>query len=100
VEISLESVLLEFGSSGAERVGLDDVGAGANVFSVNLTDQIGRAEIQLVITAINVDALGVEHRAHRAVDDEDTVSREKFSKWLHRQMKKPRAKQRGTSKSV
>jgi len=74
VEMSLESVLLEFVGSRAERVGLDDVGAGANVFGVYLADQIGRAEVQLVVTAINVDALGVEHRTHRAVDYEDTVS--------------------------
>ena len=41
METAFESVLLELVSSGAERVGLDDVGAGANVFGVNLTDQIG-----------------------------------------------------------
>ena len=88
VEVSFESVLLKFVSSGAEGVGLDDVGAGADVFGVNLANQIGSAEIQFVITAIDVDALGIEHRAHRAVDDEDTVSGEKFSKWLHTAMKK------------
>ena len=74
MEMSLESVLLEFVGSRTERVGLDDVCAGANVFGMNLADQVGRAEVQLVVTAINVDALGVEHGTHRAVDDEDAVS--------------------------
>ena len=85
-----------------QRVGLDDVGAGANVFDVNLADQIRIAEVQLVVTTIDVDALGVEHRAHCAVNYEDAIAGENFFKRLHfftakPAMKKPRAKQRGTS---
>ncbi len=83
VKISFEPVLLQLVSSGAEGVGLDDIGAGAYVFGVDLADQVGIAEIQLVVAAVDVDALGVEHRSHRAINNEDTVSGEKFSKWLH-----------------
>ena len=63
----------------AERVGLDDVGAGADVFCVNLAHEVGVAQIQFVVAAIDVDALGIEHRAHRAVEDVDAVGFEEFS---------------------
>ena len=126
--LAFQSVLLKFVSGGAEGVGLDDVGAGADVFGVNLAHQIGIAEIQLVVAAIDVDALGIEHRAHRAVEDVDAVGFEEVSERFHmcldlsivdcqivdvedsvshdqstidkstnRQIKKSRAKQRGTS---
>jgi len=83
VQVGFESVLLEFVRGGAERVGLDDVGAGADVFGVDLADQVGVAEIQLVVATVNVDAFGVEHRTHRAVNDVDAIGLEKFAKWLH-----------------
>ena len=106
VQIRVEPVLLELVSSGAKRVGLNDVRAGANVFSVNLAHQIRTAEVQLVVATIDVNTLGLEHRAHGAVDNEDAIAGENFLKWLHlfncgrlvpAAMKKPRAKQRGTS---
>ena len=55
---------------GAEGVGLDHVRAVADVGLVDLGDEIGLREVQLVEGAIEEDALGVEHRAHRAVADE------------------------------
>src|SRR6185369_3542375 len=82
-QTAFESVLLKLMGRGAERVGLDDVRTGANVFGVNLTHEIRIGEIQLVVTAIDIDAFGVEHRTHCAVDDYDTISGEKFLEWLH-----------------
>src|SRR5688500_7413115 len=97
----------------AEGVCLDDVGAAADVFGVNLLDEIGITEIQLVVAAIDVDALGVEHGTHRAVHDVDAIGVENISEGVHRmqawyycpgltplfagrlsEIKKPRAKQR------
>ena len=52
---------------GAERVGLDDVGAGAEVFAVHAAHQIGVGEVQRLEAAIDEDALRVQLRAHRAV---------------------------------
>src|ERR1043166_2939238 len=57
--------------------------AGANVFGVDLAHQIGIAEIQFVVTAIDIDALRVEHRAHRVINDENAIGFEKFAEWLH-----------------
>ena len=51
---------------------------------MDLAHQVGITEIQFVVAAIDVDALGVEHRAHRAVEDVNAVGIEKFSEWFHR----------------
>ena len=68
-EAAFQPILVKLVGSCAEGVGLDDVGAGAKVFRVNFAHQVRITEIQFVVTAIDVDALGVEHRAHRAVED-------------------------------
>ena len=80
MEVCFEAVLLEFVRSGAEGVCFDDVSAGAYVFSVNFANEIGIAEIQFIVTTIDVDAFGIKHRAHRAVEDVDAISFEKFFK--------------------
>ena len=63
----------ELDAVGAERVGLDDVGAGADVFLVHLGDQIRLREVQRVEALVDEDALRIEHRPHRAVADEDAL---------------------------
>ena len=78
--VAFQSVRLKFVDVGAEGVRFDDVGAGANVFGVNLADEIGRDKIQFVVGAIDVDALGIEHRSHRAVEDVNAVGFEQVSK--------------------
>ena len=88
VQVVFESVLLQLVRRRAEGVGLDDVGARANVFGVDLAHQIGIAEIQLVVTTIDVDALCVEHRAHRAVHDMDAISFKEFAERLHGRFRK------------
>ena len=63
----------ELDAVGAKRVGLDDVGAGADVFLMDLTDQVGVRQIQLVEAFVDEDALRIEHGPHRAVADEDAL---------------------------
>ena len=60
----------ELEAVGAERVGLDDVGARVDVLAVHVGDEVRLREVQLVEAAIEEDAPRVEHRAHRAVADE------------------------------
>jgi len=38
-----------------------------------IADEVGIAEVQFIVAAIDVDALGIEHRPHRAVADQDAV---------------------------
>jgi hypothetical protein len=57
----------------AKRVRLDHVRAGAHVLPMHLGNQIRLCEIQLVETAVEKDALGVEHRAHRPIADENAL---------------------------
>ena len=70
-------------SGRTEGVGLNDVGPGANIFGVNLAHEIGVTEVQLVVAAIDVDAFGIQHRAHRTVEDQDAIAGENFFEWLH-----------------
>ena len=51
----------------AKSVGLDDLGAGADVFLVNVAHQGGERKIQFVVTAVDEGALGIQHGAHGAV---------------------------------
>jgi hypothetical protein len=67
---------------GAERVGLDDVRAGAHVFPVHARHQIRLRDVQRVEALVDEDAAGVEHRAHRAVGDEHAIV-ERLQKVLH-----------------
>jgi hypothetical protein len=65
----------------AERVGFDDVGAGADVFLMDLGDQIRLGDVQRVEALVDEDALRIEHRPHRAVTDEDALI-QRVHKWL------------------
>ena len=69
----------ELDAVGAERVGFDDVGAGAHVFLVHLGDQIGLRHVQRVEALVDEDALGIQHRAHRPVTHQDAIV-ERFEK--------------------
>ena len=81
-QFAFEAVGLQLVPGRAEGVGFDDVGAGFYVFLVDLADQVGRSEIQLVVAAVDVDALVVKTRADRAVKDVDVVGFEKFRESL------------------
>ena len=81
--LAFEAVLLKLVGGRAEGVGLDDVGAGATYSAWTSRTRSGLLQIQFVVAAIDVDALGVEHRAHRAVEDVDAVGLEEFSEVFH-----------------
>jgi hypothetical protein len=76
---------------GVEGVGLDEVGAGREVLAVDAGDDVGRGEDQQVVVAAQVarpvgeavaaevllgEPVPLDHRAHRAVEDEDPVGEE------------------------
>ena len=72
----------------AERVGLDDVGAGGEVLAVDLADDVGPRQDQQVVVAAQIlrvvleplaaeiglgGLVALDHRPHRAVEDEDAL---------------------------
>ena len=74
----------QFDAVRAERVRLDDVGAGADVFLMDLGDEIRLREVQRVEALVDEDALRVEHRPHRAVAHEDPLVESIQKRFLHR----------------
>ena len=66
----------------AERVGLDDVGARADVLLVHFSDQVRLRQVQRVEALVDEDALRIEHRPHRAVAHEDPLV-ERVEKRFH-----------------
>src|SRR5215471_21243379 len=78
-----ESVAREFHPIGAVSVCLNDISAGLDVFSLYCKHKIAAGEIQLVITAVDVDAALVEHRSHRAVEDINPIIGNCIAKIFH-----------------
>ncbi|OQA06972.1 MAG: hypothetical protein BWY66_01596 [bacterium ADurb.Bin374] len=74
----------------AEGVGLDDHRPGVDVFAMHLLNEGGVREIQLVVDLVEVDAFGIQHRAHGAVEDDGMffVKRAKIRKRHVRSSKK------------
>ena len=68
---------------GAEGVRLYDLGAGADVLFVDLLDQVGVGGVQLVVTDVEEDAARIQHGAHGAVHDVDTLAGEHLPKVSH-----------------
>jgi len=56
---------------GAERIGLEDLGAGADVGLVHFLDELGLFHAQLVVADVEKEALRIQHGAHRPVEDVD-----------------------------
>ena len=54
---------------GAKGIGFKNLCAGLEILFVNREDQAGVGEVQLVVAAVDGDAAGVEHGAHRAVGE-------------------------------
>ena len=69
----VEPVGRELHRVGAERVGLEDLGAGADVRLVDLLHQVGLLEVQLVVADVDEHAAAVQHGAHRPVEDVDAA---------------------------
>ncbi len=82
----LQPVLHELDPVRAEAVRLDDVGAGLHVLRMNVTHELGRADVQLVVALVDEHALAVQHRPHRAVEDDDRFRvEEPFDRRVHRE---------------
>jgi hypothetical protein len=49
---------------------------------MNLADQVGVTQIELVIATIDIDTLGIKHRAHSAVEHVNGIGVEEvFEVW-------------------
>ena len=57
----------------AERVGLDDLGAGADVVLVDLPDDVRPRHVELLEVLRDEDAALVQQRPHRAVEHEQRL---------------------------
>src|ERR1044072_3484113 len=68
-----QAVAAELQRRGAERIGLENLGAGAYVFGVDLLHQAGLLEVQFVVADVQEEALAVQHRPHRPVEDVDAA---------------------------
>ena len=58
---------------GAERIGLDDVGARLQVIAVNIHHQVGLRLVERLEAAVDEHTLRVQHRAHGAVAHKHTI---------------------------
>src|SRR5262245_23685381 len=83
-EFVIQPLRGKFETRRAVGVGLDDLGAGFDVFAVDGEHDLGAGKIQLVVTAVDVNALGIDHRAHRAVEDSDTIFPDELAKLIHK----------------
>ena len=66
---------------GAERVGLQDLGARLRVFLMDLANHVGRREVQLIEAAIDEHAARVKHGTHRAIGH-DHAARQLVTEFL------------------
>ena len=72
-QLVLDAEAAQLDAVRAVGVGLDDLRAGAHVLLVHLEHDLRIAEIQLVVALVDEDALGVEHRPHRAIEEVDVL---------------------------
>ena len=76
---------------GTEGVGFQDVGAGFKILLVNLADHVGPGELQQLVVAFQgfrvvaetlaaivvlAEPVALDHRAHRAVEDDDALAQD------------------------
>ena len=78
--LRLEPVLRELEPVRAEGVRLEHLRAGLHVRAVHVAHEIGRAEVQLVVALVDEHALAVQHRPHRAVEDDDALRVEQLAR--------------------
>src|SRR5207248_2347898 len=85
-----QPVLLELEAVCTEAVRLQNFGACFFVSLVNVAHQIRGAQVQFVIALVDEDALVVEHRPHRTVEDDDLLRVEQArDQWILRQRRPP-----------
>ncbi len=79
---------------GAERVRFQHLGARLHVRLVHPPDQLGVLQVELVVADAQEDALAVQHRPHRPVQDVDPAIADQlsqaFAHWLDRLRDLPR----------
>src|SRR6478752_7279800 len=64
VNFVLQSVALQSNRVAPKGIGFNHLGPSLQIFMVNPANQVGLRNIQLVITAIDKDALRIKQRAH------------------------------------
>jgi hypothetical protein len=57
----------------AEGVGFEQLGAGAQVFLVDVLDELGAGEVQILKRLVDIHALGVNVSRHGAVGEDDAT---------------------------
>ena len=75
--LRLEPILRQLDPVRPEGVRLQHLRSRLFVRLVNIAHEVGRAKVQFVVALVDEHALVVEHRAHRAVEDDDLVRVEK-----------------------
>jgi hypothetical protein len=78
VDLRLEPVLRELDPVRAEAVRLDRFGARLEVRLVNRAHEVGCPRVQFIVALVDEDALAVEHRPHRPVEEDDAVGIEQL----------------------
>ena len=73
LELVGETERAELEAVRAEGIGLDDVGAGAEVVPVNVRDELRLRQVERIEALVDEDPLRVQHRPHRAVADEHAI---------------------------
>ena len=69
-ELIRQSMALQFESVGTKGIGLDYVRPGIGILLVDSRDELGVGNAQVFVARIDEHAFRVDHRAHRAVEDE------------------------------
>src|SRR4029078_4669668 len=78
-----QPVFGQLDGTGAERVGLDQLCPCFYVLFMDVENQPGIREVHLIEAAIDIDALRIEHRAHCAVEDTNTIVLESIFEIWH-----------------
>ena len=72
-ELAFQSIRLQLMPRRSERICLDNIGTGADIFLMDLADELRGGDVQLVVAAIDIDAFVVKPRAHGTVKYIDTL---------------------------
>jgi hypothetical protein len=89
-QLMLDAEAVQFHAVRAVSVGLEDLRAGADVLPVYFEHDLRIADVQLVVALVDEDALRIEHRPHRAVEEVDMFVCDRLNE-VHKQ-KAPRRK--------
>jgi hypothetical protein len=74
---------LQLSSVGAERIGFDHIRPRVGIFLMDAANEFGIRDAQVLVAGVDEHPLGVNHSAHRPVEDE-WVFLELFEYGFHR----------------